>query len=314
LGSPVVGKFEYYSAHTQIAPSRSEENIHDDYTPVWVTSGDTERQYKHKWHGWNILSVAFANNKFVKPFADRFRKNKRYYYPNYEPAFLNACTYLYGKNQIATQTLFYPYNTETVVDSPVQGPLKQLVIQASGLQFIDYLVKYGYDKNTVVRFVDYNLFALDCMSAITQKWNGENYMEFVNRYVDLRYGFVEASQKKNWLTLTGQEQIVDSSIWNDIQQTVKFEFRHEDLVLNKGLEVKEWLDELPNTIVHLSHIFNYDPSSPFVPLRHRIYNENLLLEKIKKHNPLACIVLVNRIEDLYKDNMPTWHMDGEWNA
>lgn len=314
LGCPVIGKFEYYSAHTQIAPRRSEENIHDDYTPIWVTSGDTERQYKHKWHGWNILSIAFANNKFVKPFANRFRKNKRYYYPNYEPAFLNACTYLYGKNQIATQTLFYPYNTETVVDSQVQGPLKQLIIQASGLQFIDYLVKYGYDKNTVVRFVDFNLFALDCMSAITQGWSGENYMEFINRYVDLRYGFVGASQKKNWLTLTGQEQIIDSNIWNDIRQTVKFEFRHEDLVLNKGLEVKEWLDELPNTIVHLSHIFNYDPSSPFVPLRHRIYNENLLLEKIKKHNPLACIVLVTRIADLYKDNMPTWHMDGEWNA
>ena len=314
LGCPVVGKFAYYSPHTQIEPRRSEENIHDDYTPIWVVYGDKERHYKHKWHGWNILSVAFANKKFVKPFADRFRNNKRYYYPNYEPAFINACTYLYGKNQVAAQTLFYPYNTERVADSQAQGPLKQLIIQASGLQFVDYLVEYGYDKNTVVRFVDYNLFALECMNSITQDWNGEHYMDFIYRHINTRYGFVQSSQKPNWLALTGREQNIDPSVWNDIRKTVKFEFRHEDLVLNKGLEVKEWLDELPNTIVHLSHIFNYDPSSPFVPLRHRIYNENLLLEKIKKYNPLACVVLVDRISDLYKDNLPTWHMDGEWNV
>ena len=314
LGCPVVGKFEYYSPHTQIAPRRSEENIHDDYTPIWVVYGDTEKQYKHKWHGWNILSVAFANKKFVKPFADRFRKNKRYYYPNYEPAFIKACTYLYGKNAVAAQTLFYPYNTELVADTNVATPLQQLVIQASGLQFVDYLTTYGYTENTVVRFVDYNLFALECMYAITQYWDGEHYMDFVNGHINTRYGFVQASQKPNWITLTGREQQVDPAVWNDIRKTVKFEFRHEDLVLNKGLDVKEWLDNVPNTIVHLSHIFNYDPVAPFVPLRHRVYNENLLLEKIKQFNPNASIVVVDRVADLYKDNVPTWHMDGEWNV
>ena len=312
LGCPVVGKFEYYSPHTQIAPRRSDENIHDDYTPIWVVSGDTEKQYKHKWHGWNILSVAFANNKFVKPFADRFRKNKRYYYPNYEPAFINACSYLYGKNEVAAQTLFYPYNTEELVDVEVTGPIRQLVTQASGLQFVSYLTKYGYNKDTVVRFVDYNLFALECMFAITQYWDGEHYMDFVNRHINTRYGFVQSSQRPNWITLTGQEQAVDPAVWNDIRKTVKFEFRHEDLVLNKGLAASEWLDNVPNTVVHLSHIFNYDPVAPFTPLRHRVYNEKLLLEKIKKHCPAATVIMVDRAQDLYKDAIPTWHMDGEW--
>ena len=313
LGCPVVGKFEYYSPHTQIEPRRSEENIHDDYTPIWVTSGDKERQYKHKWHGWNILSVAFANGKFVKPFADRFRKNKRYYYPNYEPAFIKACTYLYGKNEVASQTLFYPYNTEVVAELSCQGPVKQLVIQASGLQFVDYLATHGYDENTVVRFVDYNLFALECMYAITQHWDGEHYMDFVNGHINSRYGFVQSSQQPNWITLTGMVQQVKPSLWNDIRKKVKFEFRHENLVLNKGLEVSSWLDKQPNTIVHLSHIFNYDPVAPFVPLRHRIYNEKLLLNKIKDYNPDATVVMIGRAQDVYTDALPTWHMDGEFN-
>ena len=78
------------------------------------------------------------------------------------------------------------------------------------------------------------------------------------------------------LTLTGMEQTVDPVTWNDIRQKVKFEFRHENLVLNKGLDVKQWLDNVPSTIVHLSHIFNYDPAAPFTPLHLRIKNEKIL--------------------------------------
>lgn len=312
LGCPEVGKFAYYSSHVQIAPQRSAENIHDDYTPTWVATGDKEKTYKHKWHGWNILSVAFANNKLVKPFAEEFRKNKRYYYPNYEPAFINACTYLYGKQSVAAQTLFYPYNTEKSVDLDFQGPLQQLVIQASGLQFVEYLIKHGYNENTVVRFVDYNLFALECMYAITQHWDGEHYMDFVRGHINTRYGFAKSSQRDNWITLTGAVQTVDANVWNHIRNTVKFEFSHEDLVLNKGLSANDWLDNVPNTIVHLSHIFNYDPAAPFVPLRHRVYNEKLLLDKIKKYIPEAHIVMINKAQDIYKDQLPSWHQDGEW--
>ena len=310
LGCPFVGKFEYYSPHTQIAPRRSEENIHDDYTPIWVTSGDIERQYKHKWHGWNILSVAFANNKFVKPFADRFRKNKRYYYPNYEPAFLNACTYLYGKNEIAAQALFYPYNTEEISEINSSGPIRQLIIQASGLQFVDYLIKHGYDENTVVRFVDYNLFALDCMNAITQNWDGKDYIDFITKHIDSRYGFIGSSQRDNWITLTGGKQIIDSEQWNNIRKKVKFEFKHENLVLNKGLEVHTWLDDVPNTVIHLSHIFNYDPVATFVPLKHRLYSRIMLIDKIKKYLPSAEIIMVDDLMPL----MPTWRMNGDWNG
>ena len=218
---------------------------------------------------------------------------------------------MYGKNQIASQTLFYPYNTELVADTTLDAPLQQLVIQASGLQFVEYLLAHGYDENTVVRFVDYNLFALECMEHIVLNWNGTNYLEFVNQYVESRSKFLK-NRTQDWITLTGQQQDVDFVKWCDILYKVKFEFAHQDLVLNKGLEVKEWLDDVPSTIVHLSHIFNYDPNSPFVPLRHRVYNENMLLDKIKKFSPDATVVIVDKASDVYTGTLPTWHMDGEW--
>jgi hypothetical protein len=314
LGCPAVGKFEYYSGHTQIAPIRSNENIHDDYTPTWVSTGTEEKLYKHKWHGWNILSTAFANNKHVMPFAEQFRNNKQFYYPNYEPAFIKASTYLYGKNQVAAQTLFYPYNTEQFKKVQFNGPVRQLAIQASGLQFIDYLAAYGYNTDTVVQFVDYNLVALECMYQIVTYWDpSTDYLDFVNKYVASRKHFLSSSHK-DWITLTGAVQRIDAVTWRDIMRSVTFKFHHQDLVLNKSLEVKEWLDPVPNTIVHLSHIFNYDPMTPFTPLRHRVYNENLLLTKIKQHSPGAHVVMIDKAADVYKDVLPSWHMDGEWNA
>jgi len=311
LGSPAIGEFAYYSAHTQIEPRRSDENIHDDYTPIWVTGGDKEKTYKHKWHGWNILSVAFANKKHVKVIMDRFRNNKIYYYPNHEPAFIPKSSYLYGKNQVAAQTMFYPHNTEEIVKVEFDGPIRQLVIQASGLNWIDYLITYGYTKDTVVRFVDYNLFALECMKEITDNWNGDNYSKFVKDYVASRASFL-GKDGTEWLAAQGKLYDPDIPEWTLIKETVRFEFRHEDLVLNKGLDVSTWVDNMPNTIIHLSHIFNYDPVAPFVPLKHRVYSERLLLDKLKKYIPDATIIMINRLSDNIQ--RPTWRMNGDWNG
>ena len=222
------------------------------------------------------------------------------------------------------KTSVYPYNTEKVVELLFDGPVQQLVIQASGLQFVDYLLKYGYDENTVVRFVDYNLLALECMHAIVTEWDGNNYLPFVETYMAKRASFVNKTGR-DWITRTGQFQPIMPAQWQHILKTVKFEFRHEDLVLNKGLDVSTWVDNTDKTIIHLSHIFCYDPVAAFVPLKDRVFNENLLLAKLKKHVPSATIVMVERscsgftnkkegIIDMSDLQCPTWHLGGDWNG
>lgn len=324
LGCPVVGEFSFLSSHTQVEPIRSPDNVHDDYTPTWVKPGTALKVYKHKWHGWNILSESFKHNKPVLVFPEEFRKNKKFYYPNYEPSFLQASTYLYGKQSVASQTMFYPHNTEEIVKVEFAGPIRQLVTQASGLNWVDYLITYGYDENTVVRFVDYNLFALECMKEIVTNWNGYDYPDFVRNYVNSRANAVKKDGKE-WLAISSKMYDPDIPEWSMIQETVKFEFRHDDLVLNKNLPVKYWVDNVPNTIVHLSHIFNYDPMATFVPLKHRLYSENMLLKKLEAHAPDATVIIVGRSCSGFTDQIdgiinirdltrPTWHMNGDWDG
>jgi hypothetical protein len=99
-------------------------------------------------------------------------------------------------------------------------------------------------------------------------------------------------------------------MWNDMKHKVKFEFYHEDIVLNTALPVSKWIDNVHSTIIHLSHIFNYDPVAPFVPLKHRIHSKELLLNKLKSYIPDATIIMVDELNKI----RPTWHMNGDWNG
>jgi hypothetical protein len=208
--------------------------------------------------------------------------------------------------------LFYPHNTEKFVAVDFKGPVQQLIIQASGLQWYEYLLYYGYNENTTVKFVDYNLFALECMQYIVNNWTADSdYIEFVKDYVDSRKSMLN-SGGDHMITMTGSSRTIDSRMWNDMINKVRFEFHHQDLVLNIELPVSTWVDNVPNTIIHLSHIFNYDPVAPFVPLKHRIYNERLLLDKLKKHVPDATLIMLDNVSDNLQ--RPTWHMNGDWHG
>lgn len=308
LGYPVVGKFAYYDAHEQIEPLRSEENIHDNYTPVWVKPGNTTRSYQHKWHGWNILSVAFKNNLPVLVFDEDIRNNKKFYYPDYEPSFQLAHEYLYGKQIISSQALFYPFNTE-IERSVNVAPIQQLIVQASGLNWIDYLINNKYQQGTLVNFVDNNSFALEVMQFIIE-WDGNDYPQAIIDYVSSRSNTLNVPVEQR-LAFMGEQldklwhKFLEThtnwlDIWKDIKSKVVFKFTHADLVLNRSLPVEHWIEDKPNTLIHLSHIFNYDPVAPFVPLTLRVSNENNLIKKIADYLPNAVVIFDARsAEGLY---------------
>lgn len=340
IGKPEIGKFSYYDEHKQVIPLRSEENIHDDYTPLWVAPGRETKIYTHKWHGWNIISLALENDLPILVFDEAIRKNKKYYYPDYEPAFRQAQEYLYGKQVVSNQALFYPFNTEKATVFDIQR-IDQLVVQASGLNWVDYLVQNDYNEKTVVNFVDNNIFALECMQIIVN-WDGKDYPTLIKEYITDRCKFLDINiQERIAIPFRSLDNLWEEFLtlhpnwieqWTDIKSKVTFKFTHADLVLNASLPVSNWLENKPNTVIHLSHIFNYDPVAPFVPLRLRIENENSLISKIATYLPEAFVVFQRRSANTFlKDDLdnaskagnmstikfnnliyPTWHMNGDW--
>lgn len=80
LGCPSIGKQIEFEEHTQISPIRSQFNFHDFHTPDWVKPGVKEKTYKHKAHGWNILSIAFLKDLPIIVFNEEMRSSKTYQY------------------------------------------------------------------------------------------------------------------------------------------------------------------------------------------------------------------------------------------
>lgn len=155
LGCPVVGQQELDSTHIQVVPKRSTENIHDDYTPLWVARGDYVRdEYQHKCHGWNIISTAFANQENVVIFGNSIRDNKIHFYPESPRDFNKQLGWAYHRLNYCQSEFVHTSNTEEI-HLPVKQ-YQQVVTPASGTWFLDYVT----DDATVVIY-DYNQASLD---------------------------------------------------------------------------------------------------------------------------------------------------------
>ena len=153
LGCPEIGQQELGSIHTQEEPNRSDDNYHDYYTPKSVNKGHVERTYKHKCHGWNILSIALAKDIPVIVFDDTIRNNKHHYYPESPKDFYKQLSWAYHRLNYCHDTFVHISNTETIT-VPVKT-YKQIVTPASG----DWFTKYA-DINTKIIMYDYNMESL----------------------------------------------------------------------------------------------------------------------------------------------------------
>lgn len=153
LNRPTVGKQTLGEQHQQVEPMRSMENIHDDYTPLYVSQGNREKIYQHKCHGWNIISQALKNNKSIIVFNNDLRNSKKHHYPESKKDFENKLSWLYFRKNYCATEFVHTSNTEYSVN--INEKFDQVIIPASGTLYLDLI-----DQGTVI-FYDYNQHSLD---------------------------------------------------------------------------------------------------------------------------------------------------------
>lgn len=152
LNSPRIGEQRLGERHRQLSPKRSDENWHDEYTPKSLRSGDLVKEYYHKCHGWNILSIAFDHDYDVLVFDADIRDNKKHYYPENQEEFLKHSSYIYAKHNYCATTFVHTDTTDSV---SVPYKFQQIITPASGLGYLDYA-----EKDAKIVFYDYNPSAL----------------------------------------------------------------------------------------------------------------------------------------------------------
>jgi hypothetical protein len=153
LGQPLVGFQELGSRHTQVTPIRTIENLHDDYTPLSISSGSSQSVYKHKMHGHNLISKGLIQGYQIVAFSEHIRQYKKYYYPENSKEFLNQISWAYARYNYCMTEFVHTSHTEIF---NINDTYDQLVITASGVELLKYL---NPDANVIM--YDYNQKSLD---------------------------------------------------------------------------------------------------------------------------------------------------------
>lgn len=170
LGCPIIGKQELGVSHLQTMPDRSIENLHDNYTPTWISPGTSNKTYNHKLHGWNLISKILEAGGTISAFNSIVRNNKKHYYPENQTEFLKHITWAYSRlNYCANEFIHYENTEDNFLD---EFDYEKIIIPASGTWFINYIHK---EKPVTVLFYDYNQKALDYWKENAPKINNVTY-------------------------------------------------------------------------------------------------------------------------------------------
>ena len=84
LGRPLMGSDTRANIKDLPKVNRSKENIHDNYTPLWIEKSNETYQTSNNVelkHGWNMLKVSLENNLKVRNIPNNMRQETEYTYP-----------------------------------------------------------------------------------------------------------------------------------------------------------------------------------------------------------------------------------------
>ena len=136
-------------------PNRSEDNVHDNYTPLMLMPGTEIAETPVK-KGWNIIDVSLKNNLPIYNLSHEIRQNQTYLYPENNPKMFNDFwRSLYTMPKLSDQ---YVKVLQTVL--PSKNPIRingnkwgcfirnteEHIVE----RFVDKFEKHMYDVDTML--------------------------------------------------------------------------------------------------------------------------------------------------------------------
>ena len=220
---------------------RSEENIHDDYTPLWLSSTNNQTHaWTGKLFGQGLLARQLETGIAVN-WKGKFRDLKHYLYDgSADQEWLN--------NQVEyikqAESQLWVFNNESmpIISNP------NAIIPASGLCWIKNIIQ---DTSQTINLVDISEVQLDFAKSLWETWTGENYGQYTYDYIKqhelvhvnldqpLMSDIDRLKLKSSKFFITEVNNIFErqlhdtvnfSTKWNQAKNTKTVNFYHADLV------------------------------------------------------------------------------------
>lgn len=159
---------------TMCVPVRSQQNIHDDYTPLWLKPGSVATTYTATHFGQGLLAKQLNNNKVVCNWSNAARGIKFFCYPNtdansqIQKAFEDYLNLAENQLWIFNNEPFNIKNNST------------LVTPGSGLHWMFNLVQ---PQTATVHLVDISRIQIKFCQELWDHWDGNNYGAFCCNFI-----------------------------------------------------------------------------------------------------------------------------------
>ena len=302
-GEPRWGSGHQRGGREVAALRRSEENYHDHYTPLWIEHDADQPDYivPYTSEGYGIITALVKAGIRINGFPTELRETKMYLYPDVYDDVNNKMQDLYYELD-RWKSGFYVVNTERMKTRPGSDfnmPVRHLIAPCSGLLPWEYILDKGFTDDAEFTFFDSNSNSICFYNHLLERWDGNDYPAFVNKYMhdDNRMMRLFAKRHNNL-----------SAYWSDVQARATqagyqdfAEFWKQFKQHRISVEQLNILDpgrfkrlgkiaNKPDSILLLSNIFRFFPTSAFTSLYSVFQQEAKLHKYLYKHLPDITVV------------------------
>jgi len=152
---------------------RSDKNIHDDYTPLWIRAGDNKIKKHQNKFGQRLIAAQLNNRSMISNWHQKLRNNKIYLYTEdlYKEWIKSQQEYI----DLAEQQLWITNNQKLSFKDTAH-----LISPASGLFWLISAATKSIDKITLV---DVSKTQIELAQELINKWDGVDYGLFVFNFI-----------------------------------------------------------------------------------------------------------------------------------
>lgn len=285
----------YYEDNQWPLITRSEENVHGVYTPIWIKADFSNTINVRKSNEskfcmfYDLIKFTLYHNMNIGNLPSKFRTPRHYSYhledtqtfesnletslddimakdksemPNGQREF-----FIRWKNMLNPDKGFWAYNTESVHDD-IGTKVDCFVAVASGIMPWRYLANFDIQENCKVIFVDVNEHCL-----AFQKYIIENYFTTTDDFEEIVQGFSKLNPNLQVFGSKDVNQFIDDlpkikEKWDKIK-SLSFEYYKADIT-SLPESVKNSISHSKNPYVWFSNVFRY------IPNLNTIYNDSFM--------------------------------------
>jgi hypothetical protein len=188
-------------------PVRSKQNLHDDYTPLWIGPGNKSTTYTVNNFGQGLIAKHLSNNQYIVNWNDSSRDIKFFLYTDV------SALDKYKEYIDLSENQLWIFN-----NGPIQViDAAKIVCPGSGLFWLLNIVNNNTEE---IQIVDISKVQLNFCRQLWNTWNGVNYANFVWNFIiehDIRhYQFDDPS-------MTALEKLQLKKKANFIEITLKYD-------------------------------------------------------------------------------------------